>query len=256
MTGPAIVPCLWFDGQAAEAAASWTRILPGSRVTAKGPRTVDFELAGRPFTALDGGPAFHVGPAISFFLHADEPRSAAALFDALAEGGTPFMPFGEYPWSPGYGWIQDRFGVSWQVFSGPRPSGTQVVVPCLMFSGERFGRAAEAMEAWGRTFPASRVSSVDRYTREEGFEGAVKHARFELAGQEFVAMDAPGEHAFGFDEGVSLQVRCTGAGEADRIGRELAEGGAPSRHGWVRDRFGVWWQVVPPGPRMWDPPPP
>jgi len=126
-----IVPCLWFDDQAESAAAFYVATFPGGRVTGishfpesfdapGGLRrgsvlTVEFEIAGQRFTALNGGPMFTLYPSISFFVFVDTPAEADRLFSALADGGTALMPIDRYPWSERYGWVQDRFGVSWQV---------------------------------------------------------------------------------------------------------------------------------------------
>jgi predicted 3-demethylubiquinone-9 3-methyltransferase (glyoxalase superfamily) len=85
---------------------------------------------------------------------------------------------------------------------------------------------------------------------ESGREGTVKHAQFALAGGKFMVMDGPGEHAFGFNEAVSLMISCETQDEIDYYWARLIEnGGAESRCGWLKDPFGVSWQVVPAGLR-------
>ena len=64
---------------------------------------------------------FVLNPSISFFVHVDTAAEAERLFAALAEGGEALMPLDAYPWSERYGWVKDRFGVSWQVIAGRRP---------------------------------------------------------------------------------------------------------------------------------------
>ncbi|HVS03238.1 MAG TPA: VOC family protein [Thermoanaerobaculia bacterium] len=256
-----ITPCLWFDDQAEAAAESYTRLFPDSRVTAvarypesfdnpsgKPPgsvMTVELELAGLPFTLLNGGPQFTINPSISFFVHTDGVEETDSIFTALADGGSILMPLQAYPWSQRFGWVQDRFGVSWQVILGRRDGVRQKIVPCLMFTGAQHGRAEEAMRTFTALFDHSRVGDVARYTADEGPEGTVKHGRFVLAGQDFVAMDSHFEHRFGFDEGVSLQVMCEDQAEVDRYWAALSEGGEEGPCGWLEDRFGLSWQVAP-----------
>jgi len=140
-----IVPCLWLDDDAEAAAAFYTATFPDGRITAVSyypesfdapggqPRgsvlTVEFEVAGQRFTALNGGPMFTLNPSISFFVFVDSPDEADRLFAALLEGGTALMPIDTYPWSERYGWVKDRFGVSWQVLAGPRQPGGAMLVP-------------------------------------------------------------------------------------------------------------------------------
>lgn len=266
MSGQPIVPCIWLDDQAEQAAAFYARTLPGGRVGALSrypessdnpggrPRgsvlTVEFEVAGHRFTALNGGPLFVVNPSISFFVQADTTEDADRLFSALADGGEALMPLGTYPWSERYGWAKDRFGVSWQVMAGRRRGGA-TIVPCLMFSGAQHGRAEEAMRTYAGIFPGGRVDGVERYAAGEGPPGTVKHGRFALAGQEMVAMDSHVEHGVTFNEGLSLQVMCRDQGEVDRYWGALAEGGEHGPCGWLKDRFGLSWQVVPVGIAEW-----
>jgi len=260
MNQRAIVPCVWLDDQAEAAAAFYVRTFPSGRVTrtshypeagdnpsGRPPGSVlavEFEVAGQRFTVLNGGPLFKVNPTISFFVHVETAAEAERLFGALADGGQPLMPLGSYPWSPRYGWIQDRYGVSWQVMAGRR-QGAATIVPCLMFAGEQHGRAEESMRHYTGIFPGGKVEGLERYATGEGPTDKVKHGRFTLAGQELVAMDAHGDHGARFDEGLSLQVMCQDQAELDRLWFALSAGGEQGPCGWLKDRFGLSWQVVP-----------
>lgn len=268
MAAQRIVPCLWFDDQAEVAASFYAATFPGGRVDAvvRYPRsgtnpankppgsvlTVDVTVAGQSFTALNGGPSLRPNPSISFHVRLPDGAAVDALHAPLSEGGMELMPLGDYPWSSRYAWVQDRFGVSWQLMADPdatRPT----VVPALMFAGPHHGRARDAVAAYVDAFPASRVHQVEAFGEGEGGEvGTVKQASFELLGQPLVAMDGGTGHAFGFDEGVSLQVMCADQAEVDRFAGALAaDGGEEGPCGWVRDRFGVWWQVVPEAVAAW-----
>jgi predicted 3-demethylubiquinone-9 3-methyltransferase (glyoxalase superfamily) len=261
MTSQYIVPCLWFDDQAEAAAEFYTRIFPEGHITAmsrypesrdnpSGKRrgsilTVEFDIAGQRFTALNGGPHFVVNPSISFFVHVDTPTDADRLFAELADNGKVLMDLDSYPWSERYGWVQDRFGVSWQVIVSQRSTDGAIIVPCLMFAGAVHGQAETAMRLYAEIFPEGRVTTVARYEAGEGPEGTVKHGRCVLAGQELIAMDSQVNHGFTFDEGLSLQVVCEGQDELDHYWDTLSEGGQKGPCGWLKDRFGVSWQVVP-----------
>jgi predicted 3-demethylubiquinone-9 3-methyltransferase (glyoxalase superfamily) len=267
MSDARIVPCLWFDDQAQAAADFYTRIFPAGRVSGvshypergenpsgKPPGsvlTVEFEIAGQPFTGVNGGPMFKINPTVSFFVQCDSADEARRLFTALAEGGQVLMPLDSYPWSPLFGWTADRYGVSWQVILGRPPGSTATIVPCLMFAGPQKGQADAAMRAYTRIFPDSRVDRVEHYGAGEGPETMIKHGRFVLGGQPMVVMDNHREDAMTFNEAVSLQVMCKDQAEIDRYWNALLEGGQPSMCGWLKDRFGLSWQVVPAAITAW-----
>jgi predicted 3-demethylubiquinone-9 3-methyltransferase (glyoxalase superfamily) len=258
-SGP-IVPCLWFDDDAEAAAGFYAAGLPGGRVTAVSrypesrdnpsgkPRgsvlTVEFEVAGQRFTALNGGPLFVKNPSVSFFLNVPSTGEAERLYTTLAAGGEPLMPLDAYPWSERYGWVKDRFGVSWQVMAVPGARGVSIA-PCLMFSGTQHGRAEAAIQTYTRVFPDGRVDALERYAPGEGPAGTIKHGRFTLAGQTLVAMDSHVAHGMEFNEAISLQVMCADQAAIDHYWTALSEGGEPGPCGWLKDRFGLSWQVVP-----------
>jgi len=255
-----IVPCLWFDDQAEAAAAFYVAAFPDAHVGAvarypsSGPNpsgrppgsvmSVAFTIAGQRFTALDGGPAFTLNPSISFFVYLPTAQEVENLYHALHEGGQVLMPLDAYPWSERYAWLADRYGVSWQLIAAPgveRPT----VAPCLMYTGAQHGRAREAVELYGGAFPGSSVEHLEPYAAGEGPEGTLKHASFTLAGQPMVAMDSHLEHGFAFNEGISLQVMCVDQDEVDQYWSALSDGGEEGPCGWLKDRFGLSWQVVP-----------
>lgn len=262
-----ITPCIWLDDQAEAAAAFYVHLLPAGRIVATShypesidnpggrPRgsvlTVEFEVAGQPFTALNAGPAFVLNPSVSFFIYMDTTADVERLYSALVDGGEALMPLGTYPWSERYGWVKDRFGVSWQVIAGRRPQSGATIAPCLMFAGAQHGKAEEAMRVYASIFAGGRVDSIERYAAREGPQGTVKHGRFVLAGQDMVAMDSHIDHGFTFNEALSLQVMCDDQAELDHYWSALAEGGEYGSCGWLKDRFGLWWQVGPTAITEW-----
>jgi predicted 3-demethylubiquinone-9 3-methyltransferase (glyoxalase superfamily) len=262
-TGRPIAPCLWFDDEAEAAARFYTSVFPDSRVTAVSrypagfdnpsgkPRgsvmTVAFEIAGSPFTALNGGPMFTINPTVSFFAHTRSVAETERIATALADGGMYLMPLGEYPWSPRYAWVQDRFGVSWQVMLAGDGRDGPMIVPCLMFAGAVHGQAEEALKLYAAAFPGGKVEVLERYTADEGPAGTIKHGRVSLGGPQLVAMDSHLEHNASFNEAVSLQVFCRDQAEVDHYWAALGDGGEEGPCGWLKDRFGVSWQVVPTG---------
>jgi predicted 3-demethylubiquinone-9 3-methyltransferase (glyoxalase superfamily) len=143
-----ITPCLWFDGNAEEAANFWTRILPDSqinkvhRAVADNPSTsegavltVEFTLSGSPFVGLNGGPEFTFSEAISFQIDCADQAEVDRYWDELtADGGQPGA----------CGWLKDRFGVSWQIIpsrmnellQGSDPEGARRAMQAMLQMGK------------------------------------------------------------------------------------------------------------------------
>ena len=257
-----ITPFLWFDDQAEDAAAFYTRAFSRSKTggvarydeassevadrPAGSVMTVPFELEGLAFVALNGGPAFEPNPSISFFVDCPSAADVDVLWSALSEGGMPLMPLDSYPFSERFGWVQDRFGISWQIAIAPDRQERRIR-PFLMYVGGPEGAAEQAMELYTSTFDGSRIGAISRHGAQPGaHEGTVSYGEFELAGQPFIAMDGSDEaHGFTFNEAISLQVACRNQAEVDRYWTALSAVPDAERCGWLKDRFGVSWQIVP-----------
>jgi predicted 3-demethylubiquinone-9 3-methyltransferase (glyoxalase superfamily) len=238
-----ITPFLWFDGKAEEAANVYTSIFNKSKIRNVSPMSAAFTVAGLEFIALNGGPQFKFTPAISFFVRCKSQQEIDELWRELCATGAVLMELAQYPFSEKFGWVQDRFGISWQL---DLAGCSQSINPFLMFVGKRCGKAEAAINFYVSLFKDSKVMSIERYgAGEEEAKGTVKRASFLLNGQQFMAMDSGREHSFTFTEAISLFVRCETQQEVDYFWEKLSVGGGKSRCGWLKDRFGVSWQIVP-----------
>ncbi len=258
----AITPHLWFDQEAKEAAEFYTTVLPDSRVTnivtirntpSGDCDVVSFELAGQPFMAISTGPLFKFNPSVSFHIKCRTVEEVDAVWTKLQPGGSVLMELGEYPFSKRYGWLADRYGVSWQIIHAGDREIKQRVTPVLMFVGAVAGRAEEAINFYASVFDgcgaagASKVQIFMRYGKAEepDNEGTVKYAAFELLGQEFGAMDSARQHEFNFNEAISFLVPCDTQQEIDFLWNSLSADPKSEQCGWLKDRFGVSWQISP-----------
>jgi predicted 3-demethylubiquinone-9 3-methyltransferase (glyoxalase superfamily) len=217
---PKITPHLWFEKEGKEAAAFYCSLFPDSKLThvstIRGTPSgdcdiVSFELAGQPFKGISAGPLFKFNPSVSFMVNFDPAKDnnarnhLDATWEKLSQGGTALMPLGEYPFSARYGWIQDRYGLSWQlILSRPERPEQPFIIPSLMFTGAVAGRAEEAFDFYISIFEGSKIGSVHRYQagQEPDKAGTVMFADFTLAGTWFAAMDSAHDHRFAFNEAV------------------------------------------------------
>ncbi len=246
-----IVPFLWFDTQAEEAVNFYTSIFKNAEVTSTARygethpersgsvMTVNFKLEHQDFIALNGGPDFMFTPAISFFVKLETEAEADVLWEKLVEGGTVLMPFQAYDWSKKYGWLNDKYGVSWQI--GVGESGAETISPSLLFVGEQYGKAEEAVSLYSSLFEDSSLTHIMKNPETAN----VDYAQFTLAGQTFIAMDSAEKHEFGFNEAFSLLVNCETQAEVDALWDKFTEAGEESQCGWLKDKYGVSWQIVP-----------
>lgn len=241
-----IYPCLWFDNKAKEAAELYCSSFSNAAVKQVTPMVVTFEINGKRFMGLNGGPMFQPNPSISFFTICESEKEIDHAWERLKEGGIVLMALNKYPWSEKYGWVQDKYGISWQLSLTNGKNDHSTVFPTLMFTGEQNGRAEEAINFYVSVFKNSSVDVMAKYEAgEQDTEGNVKHAQFRLDGYQLAAMDSSLPHGFSFNEGISLVVECNTQEEIDYYWQKFTDGGKESMCGWCQDQFGVWWQVVP-----------
>jgi predicted 3-demethylubiquinone-9 3-methyltransferase (glyoxalase superfamily) len=243
MTYP-IYPCLWFDGKAKEAASLYCSVFKNSRITGDSPMVVNFELNGKKFMALNGGPMYKINPAISLFVNCESVDETNRIWNLLIEGGKALMAIDTYPWSQRYGWLEDKFGLSWQI-SVSTPEGTNSIRPSMLFTNEQLGRAKEAIDFYSSVFDNCTTDMMAPYPPDSPFAGKLMYSEFKINGYPLIAMDGPGPHHYGFNEAVSFVVNCDTQKEIDRYWNNLTEGGQEGVCGWLKDRFGVSWQIVP-----------
>jgi predicted 3-demethylubiquinone-9 3-methyltransferase (glyoxalase superfamily) len=259
-----IVPHLWFDKEAKEAAEFYCSLFPGSGITSitklhdtpsGDTDIVSFKLWGYTFQAISAGPFFKFNPSISFIVNFDPSQDSDArqrieeVWDRLMEGGKELMPLDKYPFSERYGWLQDRYGLSWQlIYTNPEGEERPVIIPSLLFVGDVYGRAEEASDFYLSVFKDdSARGAIARYTAgmEPDREGMVMFTDFKLGGQWFAAMDSAHEHDFRFNEAVSFMVYCEDQKEIDYYWENLSAFPEAEQCGWLRDRYGISWQIVP-----------
>jgi predicted 3-demethylubiquinone-9 3-methyltransferase (glyoxalase superfamily) len=247
---------LWFDKEAREAAELYTSVFPNSKIksvnslqnTPSG--TVDIvgiNLSGQEFTLLSAGPYFKFNPSVSFLVACKTKEEVDAFWKRLYEGGSALMELGEYPFSQWYGWLQDKYGLSWQImFMGDREI-KQRITPTLMFVGAVSGKAEEAINTYVSVFKNSEIGPIMRYSKgeEPDREGTIKHAAFTLGGQNFAAMDSARAHDFTFNEAISFIVPCDTQEDIDYYWGKLSADPKAEQCGWLKDRYGLSWQVVP-----------
>ena len=241
---------LWFDTEAAEAAEFYAAVFPDSEVISindfGGVEVVSFRVCGRDIEGISAGPMFQKNPSISFLVACKTVEDVDGYWDQLADGGNPLMPVGEYDFSKRYGWIEDRYGVSWQLYftEDDLPAS---MMPSLMFTKKNYGKAEEAAQFYSSIFENSSLQVLDRYGKGEGPEqpGCIKYAHLILDGQAFGIAESALAETFEFNEAVSLIISCRDQEEIDYYWDSLSAVPEAERCGWIKDKYGVSWQVVP-----------
>lgn len=238
-------PCIWMNNNARQAVDFYTQIFENSSIVQENHLVIQFELEGVSFIALKGGDSFTPNPSISFFVWVDQIEEVDRVANSLSNGGAFLMPLDKYNWSERYGWVQDRFGVSWQVIYGSSPNG-QKIAPTFMFSNFQQGKAAEAIEFYTDLFPASKIMEMKYYPDHiANIRGQLMYAVFELNGNLFVGMDSEGPQPFNFNNGVSIVIECADQDEIDHYWTAFANDGNELMCGWIVDKYGVSWQIIP-----------
>lgn len=252
-----IVPHFWFETDAKEAVDFYMSLFEDSELlviqelegTPSGENTVvyEFNLAGQHFAALNGGPLFKINPSISMTVLGDSKEEIQELWDQLVSGGKALMPLQKYDFSDFYGWVEDKYGLTWQLISAEGMPYEQKIIPSLMFSGTVNGKAREAMSYYTELFQDGEVLAIHEY--EEGQvntpQAEIAHATFKVMDMEMTVADNGEETDYTFNEAVSLMLMCVTQAEIDYYWEKLSADPKAEQCGWLKDPFGVSWQIVP-----------
>lgn len=245
-----IFPCLWYNGDAKESADFYCTVFSG-KITADTLMVFNIEIFGQKLMLLNGGPHFTKNASVSFMIICETEDEVQEYWDYLTDGGIALMELGEYPWSKKYGWVRDKFGVTWQVYLSENNDLEQKIIPTLMFIHQNNGKAMKAMEFYTNIFPDSKIGSILKYGDGIGNETHeipenIQHAHFEINGYSFFCMDNSYDHQFDFNEGISMVVMTDNQEQTDHYWNNLiTSGGRESMCGWLKDQFGFSWQIVP-----------
>ena len=251
-----ITPFLWLDKEAGEAAKLYTSIFKGSKVKDKTTlhdtpsgtvEIVTIEILGQSFTLTSAGPSFKLNPSISFHVICKSKEEVDLIWGKLSDAGTVLMDLGEYPFSERYGWVQDKYGLSWQIILFGDGSTERKITPVLMFVGDVCGKAEEAINFYTSVFHHAKVNNILRYgnSEEPDKAGTIKYAAFNLEGKEFGALDSAHKHNFTFNEALSFVVDCETQEEVDYYWERLSADPRAEQCGWLKDKYGLSWQIVP-----------
>jgi predicted 3-demethylubiquinone-9 3-methyltransferase (glyoxalase superfamily) len=272
-----IIPHLWYDKEAKEAAEFYVSVfgMGGGNAESKVTNVytlkntpsgdcdvVSFQLWGYSFMSISAGPYFKFNPAISFMVNFDPSQDPNAktrideMWAKLMEGGKALMPLDKYPFSERYGWVQDKYGLSWQLMlTKPEGEERQLIIPSMLFVGDVCGKAEEATDFYISVFHNAPSTSsgqakrgaIARYPAgmSPDKEGTIMFTDFMLQGQWFAAMDSAHLHDFKFNEAVSLIVNCNDQQELDYYWEKLSAVPEAEQCGWLKDKYGVLWQITP-----------
>lgn len=284
MSAQKIVPCVWIADDAEAAAAFYTQVFRDAVVTdtkrypddaaslpdfqrhmAGKTLTVTLEIRGFQIMLLNGDASLRPSPSLNLMVNLDPLlyEDAREYLDdlhgaLLADGGLERMPLGEYPFSPHYAWVEDRFGVNWQLMlTDPEGDPRPFMMPSFMFGGAHQNESTAAVDTYLSLFPDSALSHRVTYGDMGGVPetgqsepspataDSIAFSDFRLAGQWFVAMDSGAVQDFTFTEALSLVVNVDDQQELDHYWDALSHVPESEVCGWLKDRFGVSWQITP-----------
>lgn len=163
------------------------------------------------------------------------------------------MPLDIYPFSKRYGWVEDKYGISWQlILSNPDGEERPFIVPSFMFTGNVCGKADEALDFYTSIFSDAKRHVTVRYPKgmAPDEEGSVMFADFMIENRWFAAMDSARMHDLVFNEAISFIISCKKQKDIDYYWEKLSAVPEAEQCGWLKDKYGISWQVVP--SRLWE----
>lgn len=251
-----LIPHVWYDNKAYEAAQWYVALFDDSKITLR--RTiydtpsgdaelVNFELAGFKIASISAGPYFELNNAVSLMVGCKNIEDVDRLYKELSKDGNVLMPINAYPFSKRYGWIQDRYGLSWQLMLDENLTEKFSIRPCLLFGDGVCGKAEEAMNRLTEIIEGSKIGFISYYNVGEAQDtrAKVNYGELSLLGTECVFMD----HGYGgeesFNEALSFIISCDDQKELDYYTDQLSYDTEAEQCGWVKDVFGISWQLNP-----------
>lgn len=266
-----ITPNLWFKRNAKEAVEFYLSVFPDGKIIstmyypteglldfqkpfAGKPLAIYFEIMGQEFVAINAGDEFTPTAANSFMVNFDPSRDVKAkehleiMWSKLIDGGKSLMPLQKYDFSELYGWVEDKYGYSWQlILTDPQGEPRPFIIPSLMFTGDK-PQAEKAIHFYQTVFKNAKVGQIHHYDADKmpNMKNMVMFSEFTIENQWFVAMDGGSAHNFTFNEAVSFNISCKDQAEIDYYWEKLtSDGGEESQCGWCKDKYGLSWQVNP-----------
>ncbi|MDN5285528.1 MAG: hypothetical protein JWR38_1802 [Mucilaginibacter sp.] len=259
-----IKPHIWFgQDKAREAAEFYASLMPDSALNYVSHfpmpgggecEIVEFTVAGQPFLGISAPhEGLKINPSISFMINFDPSRDPDAakhideVWRKLSENGKVLMALDRYPFSERYGWLSDQYGLSWQlILTNPAGEQRPVIVPSLLFTEPMAGKADEAIEFYCSIFKDSKRGTTAPRPEDMGPDkaGTLMYADYYLDQTWLAAMDSAHQHGFRFNDAVSLLITCETQEEIDYYWSALTADGEPGQCGWLKDKYGVSWQVA------------
>jgi len=249
-----IIPHLWFDTEAAEAAEFYLSVFPDatkrSQTVIKDTPSGDcdflhIELFGQEFMLISAGPYFTVNDSISFLIDCESDQEAFELYTKLLDDPEPLRMIDEIDFSE-IQWINDRYGISWMIqCSSTNPK--RRISPVLQFVGSLCGKMEEAVDFYVSTFNDASIVSTTYTVNDGGIGESIFHEiiAFTLEGRSFFAMEKFTVDEMPFNEAVSLLIECETQKEIDKYWTSLSAVPEAEQCGWLKDKYGLSWQVSP-----------
>ncbi|PKM95248.1 MAG: hypothetical protein CVU84_06080 [Firmicutes bacterium HGW-Firmicutes-1] len=251
-----IIPHLWFDKEALEAATWYVSLFENSSITnvatiydtpSGDAELVDFQLENFKFSAISAGPYFSLNASISLMVACSTKEEVDRLHSEFASHGSELMPLDEYPFSKRYAWVKDKYGLNWQLMLVENVEEHQRIRPSLLFGSDVCGKAEEAIAYYLSTFKQSTKGFVNHYTPEDEMneKAKINYAEINIQDTQLILMDHGDGGDFSFNEAFSLMVLCENQEEIDYYWEKLSFVPEAEQCGWVKDQFGLSWQIVP-----------
>ncbi len=239
-------PIFWFDRSARAAMQLYEAAFPGAEITLDNGFLFELKLNGSVIGAMNGGPMYRPNKTLSVFVELPSPAAVDAAYQVLgSERSQVYLELNTYDWSQRYVWLVDEWGVNWQLVC--KAGSEAKFSPALLFTGQQAGMGEEAIKLYSSCFPEAKVLLKQTTATSSAIEsGGIVQAQLELGDDTLMLSDSTAADQATFTEGGSLMVLCQSQAEIDHYWQRLiAGGGSAGRCGWLKDRFGVSWQIVP-----------